>query len=193
MPTIKAVSLGVSLRGQSIFSGASFSLSRGEGLRVRGPNGSGKTLLLKTFAGLIRPQEGILSIQKDLAPTRFCPFNSSMDDFLKAGEFLRMWGNKTGLEREITQWSLGELLGQPMGRLSAGQRKRVMLAQTFSHKAKLWLLDEPEVALDDHNLQILEEKLNGMIASGSTPVVATHRTGFLEQDAWTTLDLGQAR
>lgn len=166
-----------------------FSLEPGRLMHLRGQNGKGKTTLLKLLAGLLHPLQGEIRY-KNLA---------IQDDLQTYQQQLCYVGHKTGislaltieencrfdLHRQKTQLALDDLLVQfnlsglaksPCHLLSAGQRRRVGLLRLLMSNASLWLLDEPFVALDQENIDILANCLNDHITQGGQVILTSHQS-----------------
>jgi len=172
-----------------LFKDLSFSLAAGDVLQVTGANGAGKSSLLKILAGLIPPQAGKLLWQgQDIEIDRA--------DYLGSIAYLgHLDGVKLGLtinenlnyaadlrrkiimppEQAIAQLGLGAQANQLVAHLSAGQRRRVALAQLLMSGAKLWILDEPFTALDKQTAMLLETLISHHCEAGGLVVIATHQ------------------
>jgi heme exporter protein A len=180
-----------------LFSGLDLSLARGDVLLVRGANGSGKSSLLRLIAGLLRPAEGEVQWTEegeDAGPQTRLHYLGHLDA-LKAAmsvrETLTFWARMLGggadvtpaTERAIDAWHLQSLADLPCGVLSAGQRRRVALAQLNLTERPLWLLDEPTGPLDAAGVQLVESAIRHHCGRGGVAVIATHRA----------MDVGEAR
>ncbi len=183
------------LRGEHcLFKGLNFALSAGELLLVRGPNGSGKTSLLRSIAGLIGLEDGYISWQG--APTEKDRQSFSADVVWMAHrvgfkadltlvENLRF---ETGLRsatlgdihKILDRLSLSQLVELPMRSLSAGQQRRVALARMLISDARLWLMDEPFANLDAGGRDLVIELIAEHLAKNGICVVAAHQDLELE-------------
>lgn len=178
------------LRGDTVlFSGLSFRIDSGQLLQVAGANGSGKTSLLRILCGLRAPSEGgVLWCGRPVAENR-SEFWSQMayighDDGVKmeltAYENTRISRGlaaapaTTSPEDALAKLGLEGYEDVPARVLSAGQRRRVALARLLVNDAKLWLLDEPLTALDEHGQALGLELLLGHVRCGGMVVVASH-------------------
>lgn len=182
----------VCVRGdRRLFRDVNFSLEAGGLMQVRGPNGSGKTSLLRILCGLSAPAHGEIrwcgtSIRSlggayNRVITYLGHLNGAKED-LTAIENLRISCALAGVEvddkkvREALQ-HIGlkgrELL--PARVLSQGQKKRVALARLLVCDTRLWILDEPLAALDIHAIQLIKELLEKHLAQGGMVVMTTHQ------------------
>ena len=175
-----------------LFSDLSFEVHSGDVLRITGTNGSGKTSLLKILAGLNAPEEGDIkldnhSVKSDKYQSEvfYLGHLSALSAELTSIENLEFL---TGLNKSIDQHLLVEALEQVglkgyedehCAKLSAGQKRRVILAGLFVSNAKIWLLDEPFTALDPHGVKIVEERISKHCAQGGLCLFTTHQDSAL--------------
>ena len=178
------------LRGERIvFRNVSFELSSGQALVLYGPNGSGKTTLLRILAGLLSLMAGRLRLLDnegrpltDEPRDRALHFISHQDMIrsqLRVRETLRFHAALLGapardVDAALDVWGLGQLAGISGGLLSAGQRRRLSLARLSLQPRKLWLLDEPLVALDVQARARLNSVCNKHLSDGGMIVAASH-------------------
>ena len=176
-------------RGYNVlFDGLSFSLSSGDILRISGANGSGKTSLLKILAGLNTPECGSVSFNQQQARTSeyqeavfYLGHLPALSPELSCTENLnflsRLHDNKGAAKTKEALLAIG-LKGyedEYAANLSAGQKRRVVLASLFINKAPIWLLDEPFTALDSDGIRILEEQINKHSDNGGICILTTHQ------------------
>ena len=180
------------VRGErSLFKDVNFSLEAGELLQVNGPNGSGKTSLLRMLCGLARPAHGeirwlgdnIRSLDEDYYNSiTYLGHLNGVKDNLNAVENLRissaLAGN--GIDESKAYASLQKmgLAGReilPVKVLSQGQRRRVTLARLLVSDTVLWILDEPLVALDTSAVLLVKNILEQHLKKGGMVVMTTHQ------------------
>jgi heme exporter protein A len=166
--------------GWLLFEGLDLKLGPGEALHVTGPNGSGKTSLIRLAAGLLRAESGHVE-RTELALSDEA---LALDRELPLRKALRFWGAETGMEA----MGLSSLAEVPVRLLSSGQAKRATLARVAASGTKLWLLDEPLNGLDTEGSERLEALLAGHRASGGAIVAASHAALGGE---WARLELGR--
>lgn len=192
---------------RTLFSELSFSVSEGELLHVKGANGSGKTSLLRMLSGLMLPAAGEMrwngenirklreEYQKDMLYIGHLP---GIKGDLSALENLRVNSAFNGVEiGEDEAWkALGKigLKGRedlPARVLSQGQGRRVALAKMLVSKAKIWILDEPFVALDVKAVAMLQDVLVEHLHRKGMIVLTTHQEFTVTDVEVRMLDLGQ--
>ena len=187
-----------------VLKGVSLRLLPGELLHVSGPNGTGKTTLLRVITGLLRPEDGEVtwqgvSIRDTRNEYQACLAYSAHEPALKgdltALENLRF---SVGLKRKVTQAELiaalektgvGAVADLPSRVLSAGQRRRVTMARILAMKAPLWLLDEPFANLDAQGSGVVSHLLKAHVTAGGLALVVAHQELTLDCNL-RRLDLG---
>lgn len=192
MPHIKAHHLKIVLRGRTIVENMCFDLDKGQGLILTGPNGAGKTVLLQALAGRMPLAEGTLAKVPDMGAPRYLPFAADFDNFLKVGEFLRSWGG-SAWKREVACWGLEGFMGTKLARLSAGERKRLLLAAVLSHDARWYLMDEPTVGLESAYIEVLENRLNQELSASKIVILASHDEQCFRGSSWKVFDLSSGQ
>lgn len=181
-------------------------LAAGEMLQVVGPNGSGKTSLLRLLCGLMQPTDGeILLHGKPLSQQRDALARSllwighaaGIKGLLTAEENLA-WlsalhrpAEAAQIRRALEAIGLRGFEDVACHALSAGQQRRVALARLYLQPPPLWILDEPFTALDTQGVAQLEEHLARHCEAGGLVVLTTHHRLSRVPAGYRELDLGQ--
>jgi heme exporter protein A len=189
--TLRANSL-TCIRGErTLFTDLSFEVAEGDWLHIRGENGIGKTSLLRILAGLAKPANGTIdwnnySIEEDPSEFHrnllFLGHRDSLKEDLTALENLSIAMALDGItitENEallaLHRFGLRGREELPVNCLSAGQKRRVLLARLLLRKAKIWILDEPFNALDVRAVEMLSELISEHIAAGGMTIMTSHQ------------------
>lgn len=205
-PFLEAVALTCERDWRLLFEALDLQLLPGDMLQIVGPNGSGKTSLLRLLCGLMQPTAGEVRLDGEPLAAR-------------RGEMARnlLWiGHAAGIKGLLTPeenlawlcalhqpaerqaiWQALAAVGLrgfedvPSHRLSAGQQRRVALARLYLDAPPLWILDEPFTALDKQGVAQLEAHLAGHCERGGMVVLTTHHTLENKPSGYRELDLGQ--
>lgn len=156
-----------------LFGGLALRLASGEALHLVGPNGIGKTSLLRMLAGFIAPY-GAGSIAWTGA-IGYIDGRPSLDEHQPLGKALAFWRAVDGGEGPLERLGLAGLLDVPVRYLSTGQRKRAAFARLIGQGADNWLLDEPLNGLDTQGAALVEDLIAEHRARGGVAVVASHQ------------------
>jgi heme exporter protein A len=174
-----------------LFSGLDLSLSPGTFVQLTGPNGSGKTSLLRIFCGLLAPAEGevcwqganIRSLREDyFTAVTYLGHRPGVKDELSAVENLRISNALNGVEvsqqdafAALERMGLAGRESLPARFLSEGQRRRVALARLLVCNTRLWLLDEVMTSLDKGAVELVRSLIEEHLNRGGIAIVATHQ------------------
>jgi ABC-type Mn2+/Zn2+ transport system ATPase subunit len=186
-PLIEASRLAVGYNGEAAISGVAFALEPGERMALLGPNGGGKTTLLRALLGELRPLTGELRVRARCATVpqterSRLDYPVSALDVAAMGALSRLpWWRRPGRrEREaalgtLRRVGLGDLAGETFGKLSGGQRQRVLIARSLVQDAQILLLDEPFSGLDRPSSEALETLIDSLAdEEGRGVMIATH-------------------
>ncbi|WP_256350917.1 MULTISPECIES: cytochrome c biogenesis heme-transporting ATPase CcmA [Pseudomonas] len=189
-----------------LFENLALRLGSGDMLQISGPNGSGKTSLLRLLAGLMQPTSGEVLLNGQ-------PLNSQRPEL---AHNLLWIGHAAGIKDLLTPeenlswlcalhqpashdaiWAALAAVGLrgfedvPCHTLSAGQQRRVALARLYLDSPALWILDEPFTALDKQGVAQLEEHLANHCEQGGMVVLTTHHSLTRMPSGYRELDLGR--
>ncbi|RDI96014.1 heme ABC exporter ATP-binding protein CcmA [Meiothermus sp. QL-1] len=159
-----------------------FHLAPREVVALTGPNGAGKTTLLRLLAGLVRPTQGEIEVRGRVGflshPPAFYRHFSGQENLVYA---LRLAGQRVNLaEVQAALQQVGLPPHKPVHSYSSGMRKRLALARLWLQNPDIWLLDEPETALDAEGQALLEGLVASARARGGV-VLATHDPAWLDR------------
>lgn len=186
-------------------SGLAGQIEGGQALAVRGPNGCGKTTLLRTLCGLSQPETGEVRWQgapvhrnrPDLhANLAYAGHSNGLKGDLSTRENLRfaalLKGRHTN-QNELLHWlGLTDCADLPTRNLSAGQKRRAALARVLGSGAQLWVLDEPFTNLDAAGVEWLGKRFNHHLSLGGLLMIAAHQASRVDPERETVLELSGA-
>lgn len=171
--------LSVMRGGRLLLSGLGLSLSAGGAMVIKGPNGIGKSSLLRAIAGLLPIYSGKLDWQGDMA---LADGNSALDPHRPLSVALGFWAridNGRGTAQgnvlaALDAMALADLADVPVHMLSTGQARRAALARLLVRNADIWLLDEPANGLDSDSVRRLGTAMAAHRACGGIVIAASH-------------------
>lgn len=162
--------------GVPLLAGLSFAVEPGSALILRGPNGIGKTTLLRTLAGLQPPAAGQIEVPED--SVAYASHADGIKGQLSVVENLNFWARVYGMadvtDAVLERFALQDLRARAAATLSAGQKRRLGLARLAVIGRKILLLDEPTVSLDTASVGRFATFLQDHLDAGGSAVIATH-------------------
>ena len=188
---LEAINLGCVRGDRRLFKKLSFTVEPGGLTEVHGPNGSGKTSLLRILCGLTAPAEGEIRWQGEniqafreeySADIAYLAHQDGIKHELNAIENLRVASGLAG--QALTKQEASRLLERvglvksqylPAQLLSAGQRRRVALARFLGADATIWILDEVMASLDSAAVELSRNFISDHLNAGGMAIVATHQ------------------
>ncbi len=174
--------------GRVLADDLSLVLNGGERLQVTGPNGSGKTSLIRLAAGLLRPAVGTV----ERSALALADEKPALDPELPLRRALLFWARLSSsvgrLDAALDAFGLSTLAVVPVRLLSTGQLKRAALVRVAASGAPLWLLDEPLNGLDADGAERLKAAIDRHVGAGGAVVAASHAPLVGE---WRQIELGQ--
>ena len=176
--------------GRRVFEALDFTVTPGGALLLHGPNGSGKTSLLRMIAGFLEPAGGTLrwngrpfedhdDDEDAMARVAYAGHLDAVKRALSVAENLAFWAGLYGgagaaVPAALERLGMAPLAAVPARFLSAGQQRRLGLARLLVAPASLWLLDEPTVTLDEESIAAVEGLIAEHRERGGMVMVATH-------------------
>lgn len=176
--------------------GLNLEILQGEVLGFLGPNGAGKSTTIKMVVGLMKPTDGVVYINDQLASNPnsrlkvgFLPENPAFYDFLSAREYLSFVGRAFKLSGKFLENKCEEVLAlvdlkeasrRPIRTYSKGMVQRLGLAQTLVHDPDIYILDEPMSGLDPIGRALVKNIIKGLKFQGKTVFFSTHITADVE-------------
>lgn len=180
--------------GRPLFEWLSLTLAPGGAALVTGPNGIGKSSLIRIAAGLLAPVAG--RVERDGALALLAEA-SALDADRPLAEALRFWAvldphgdSRARVGDALHATGLAALAAVPVRLLSTGQRRRAALARVVASRAPIWLLDEPANGLDAAAVATLEALIAAHRAGGGMALVATHQPLALPEAQVVALGVG---
>ncbi|MHB8883219.1 MAG: ABC transporter ATP-binding protein [Thermodesulfovibrionales bacterium] len=208
-----------SFDGVRAVSSLSLSVARGEVFGLVGPNGAGKTTTIRIMTGLLRPDEGDVtiggfSITNEAVSAKailgYVSDRAFLYEKLTAREFLKFIAALYGLERSATPgkiealagtFGIGDIMDELIEGFSQGMRQRLLFASALIHEPKVLLIDEPFMGLDPFGVRMLKGFIRDLSAGGVTVFLVTHslhiaevlchRVGFLNRGSLTAVMTSQ--
>lgn len=176
---LSVLDLCVSRSSQVLLANVSFELAAGQALILKGPNGLGKTTLLRAITGLQPALSGQIIAGED--SFAYAAHADGVKPSLTVAENLQFWADifdNQDISSALSAFDLNELKSRFAGMLSAGQKRRLGLARMLITNRPVWVLDEPSVSLDKASITQLEEVIKQHLQNGGAALIVTH--GYLD-------------
>ena len=167
--------LAVARGGVAVLEGVTFRLLPGRALVLRGPNGIGKTTLLRSLAGLQPALAGEVTVAAEAVA--YAAHADGVKSVLTVAENLRFWAAAYGthsVAQAFAEMNLEALANRRAAHLSAGQKRRLGLARLLVTGRPIWLMDEPTVSLDAASVALFAGVVARHLASGGSALIASH-------------------
>lgn len=175
MTLLTVTNLAVARAGLPVLEGVSLTLAPGEAVVLRGPNGIGKTTLLRTLAGLQPALDGRIEAAPEAIA--YAAHADGVKSVLTVAENLAFWAatfGTAGIDAALDGMNLRELAGRRAANLSAGQKRRLGLARMLVTGRAVWMMDEPTVSLDAASVALFAGAVARHLAEGGAALIATH-------------------
>jgi len=174
------------IRGQSVlFQDLAFNLDTGQILWIQGPNGIGKTTLLRVAAGLARPHKGQVIWRDADGPKHsaeliaFQGHQNSLKALLTVEEILNFWmqlsGYKGSIDNILSRLDLSGKNNMRAGHLSRGQQRRLALTRLLVSQKPIWIMDEPLSNIDETGRDIVHNLIKTHVKQGGCALIASHK------------------
>ena len=186
---LSAIDIACRRGDRIVFRGLSLELNSGGALHIAGPNGIGKSSLIRILAGLLRPYGGGITREGAVALLDERP---ALDPQISLGDGLTFWAELDGTtinEEWAETLGIADLLDVPFRYLSTGQRKRAAFLRVLMQDAPIWLLDEPLNGLDDHAQETIARLIQRHCTGGGLCILASHQS--IDLPGGTTLALAE--
>ena len=187
---LEIISINLSRNKKIIFKNFCLKIINSAIITLIGRNGSGKTSLLEMITGLLKPESGIIRINKinieDIGERKrdqfiYIPYEDALKENLTINENLQIWANLASIdlseklfEKSLNYFSLSKIKHVLVSKLSQGQKKKIALTKLLLTNCSLWILDEPFNSLDKESIEILKKLFLSHKKNGGVILFASH-------------------
>ncbi len=210
MEFVKVEGLSLEIEGREIFKGVSFSVNEGEKLFITGDNGCGKSSLIETIMGFLKPKEGKISFkgkelkrEEDFKEVRskigyvfqnpddqlFCPTVEEEIAFAPLVKGKNREETEKIVREILREFEIEHLKDRPTHKLSGGEKRIVSIGAVLSMEPEGLILDEPTVGLDRKRFRKL---VNFLKETSKTVIVITHERELIEELNWKVFKMGES-
>ena len=175
-----ANNLAYKINNNKLFSNISFKLQSGESLHINGPNGCGKSTLIRIILGVTKPNKGDVRISKD-HKISYLGHKNALKEYLSVEDNISLlnFNDNIHLPKYLKFLQLNNLMDVYVSNLSFGQKKKLALLRVFLNKSNIFLLDEPFVGLDSYSHEFLHTFLTNELKHGKCLIFTSHiKTDF---------------
>lgn len=180
-PVVRVEALALVRGGRLLFKNLSFSAASADYVEIGGPNGSGKTSLLRAIAGFLKPSAGRARVEHAEEPALALHYVGHLNALKGAAtvrDHMRYWagllGGRLDEANVLDAVGLARAADAPARALSQGQARRLALSRVLIAPRPVWLLDEPAAALDASGRAMLADLIARHCAEGGIAVAAVH-------------------
>ncbi len=189
-PLFSLNQVSFAVAGKEILSGLSLEIHHGEYVGIIGPNGGGKTTLLRLLLGLTQPTRGTIVSHIEKARVGYVPqrvngdatFPATVEEIVASGMVNRTTRGERMLNRVMKTVGITHLRKQRIGTLSGGERQRAMIARALVGEPDVVFLDEPTSAIDPESQEDFYDLLRDLHKKGLTIVIVSHDTDTIAHE-----------
>jgi molybdopterin-binding protein len=189
---------GRGMKGRNVLDIDSIDIVSAGCYAILGPNGCGKTTLLKLIGNLLKPGSGTVSVQAKAVLVHQHPYLLSGTVFNNVAYGLRIKklpkkDISVLVSAELDRWGLSHLKDRQSAKLSGGEKQRTAIARAMVLKPDILLLDEPTASVDPENISQMEDLIADVIRRGTTVILSTHHIDFAYRVADSIIRLNRGR
>lgn len=172
---IEAKNIAYTINGNKLFHNLSFTINKGEALRICGSNGSGKSTLIRIILGITKQTKGNITTQ-NTCNVSYLGHKNALKNYLSVSDnlIIQELNHHKGLNDALEKLDLKNFLDVTVGNLSYGQQKKLALLRVFLNESNVIILDEPFVGLDSTAFDIVQYFLIKEINLGKALIFTSH-------------------